>query len=789
MAGEHIEVSGIAAPVDILVDRWGVSHIRASGTADLFFAQGFNAARDRLWQIDLWRKRGLGLLAADFGPGYLAQDRAARLFLDRGDMDAEWAAYGGDARSICEAFVAGVNAYVDVVDRHPDRLPLEFVRLRTRPARWNAADVVRIRTHGWLRNALSEATRAAVMARADAAADRLRLALEPPVVPEPAPGLDLAGMPPDVLDAYRLATAPVTFSAARLGADMADAWRWRAVTPDGDVSLAAAAPASNNWAVHGDRTTTGRPVLASDPHRLHAVPSLRHLVHLSAPGLDLIGAVEPHFPGITIGHNEDAAFGLTLFLGPDQEDLHVYEASPDGARSYRYGGGWEPLRLVEETFEIKGAAPIVMPLAFTRHGPVVYEDPTRGRIYALRTVWTEPGTAPYGAALLAMRARTCDEFRTALRRWKAPAVNYVYADRTGSIAWITAGLAPVRRSWDGLLPVPGDGRYEWEGFLDPGLLPSAVNPPAGFVASANAFNLPPSWDRHAAPMGYEWDDPSRRDRIDEVLSADRRHSVEASCALQTDVVSLPARRLCALVAPLSPADPDAHAALDLLDRWDHRLTADSPAAALFEVWWTRRLRPAVLERLVPDSRTRALLGAGDVGAVLDVLEAGMAGRLDAEPSGFAAMLLATLAEAHRDCRALMGMDAAAWAWGRLQHWRVQHALSVLDPDDARFDVGPLAVGGSESTLMKGTYRPSDFRVTLGASVRLVMDVGDWDRSVWINAPGQSGDPRSPHYADLAAPWARGEYVPMLFSEQAVTTGAVTTIRLEPASPAGSGPAG
>src|SRR5690349_14643398 len=187
-------------PPEIRVDRWGVAHIRADNTNDLFFAQGFNAARDRLWQIDLWRKRGLGLLAADFGPGYLAQDRAARLFLYRGDMDAEWNAYGPDARAICDAFARGINAYVDLVDQEPARLPPEFVLLGTRPSRWSADDVVRIRTHGWMRNALSEVWRANVMARSSADADRLRLNLEPPVEPYVAEGIDLAAIPIQVLD-------------------------------------------------------------------------------------------------------------------------------------------------------------------------------------------------------------------------------------------------------------------------------------------------------------------------------------------------------------------------------------------------------------------------------------------------------------------------------------------------------------------------------------------------------------------------------------------------------------
>jgi len=765
-------VPGLDGPVRILIDRWGIPHIRATTIADLFFGQGFNAARDRLWQIDLWRKRGLGLLAADFGPGYLAQDFAARLFLYRGDMDAEWAAYGSDAKAIAETFVRGINAYVDLITREPERLPPEFRLLGTRPSKWAPEDVVRIRTHGWMRNALSEVSRARVLARGDASADLLRMNLEPDVSPHIAPGLDLRSITPEMLDLYRLATAPVTFTDARLQAPLDAAWQWTSVSPAGDVERQARPQESNNWAVGGSRTATGRPILANDPHRLLSVPSLRYLVHLTAPGLDLIGAGEPSFPGIAIGHNGGAAFGLTLFLGPDQEDVYVYETHPDNSRAYRYGDGWEDMRLVREGVDVRGAGHIDVTLKFTRHGAVIYEDPSSHRALAIRSVWSTPGTAPYGASLLAMRSRTVGDFRAALKLWGTPPVNYVYADRDGDIAWITAGLSPVRRTWDGLLPVPGDGRYEWDGFLDAGVLPSLENPPAGFVASANAMNLPAGWSRDRHPIGYEWDDRSRADRIVEVLAADTEHSVEAASALQTDVVSLPARRILKLAAGLHAEDRDTQRALELFRGWDRRIGSHSGAAALFEVWWTRFLKPAVLERLVQDETTRRLLLPGDIERVLQLLET------SGVPGGDV-LLRSTLSDAVRACATLFGADMSGWSWGRLHRAGFEHAVSRLDGASG-LDVEPVPVGGSESTLMKAAYRPGDFRVVMGASVRLVIDVGDWDKSIWINTPGQSGDPRSPHYSDLHGIWAGGEYVPMLYSAEAVESAIEEQMVLTPA---------
>lgn len=775
---ERISVEGLKAPAEIVVDRWGIPHIRAGSLHDLFTAQGFNAARDRLWQLDLWRKRGLGLLAADFGPGYLAQDRAARLFLYRGDMAAEWAAYAPDAKAICTAFTDGINAFIDLVEREPERLPPEFGLAGTKPTRWAPDDVVRIRSHGLTRNALSEVLRAAILTRADHATDLLRKNLEPAVAPHAAEGLDLSAVSVEVLDAFKLASASVTFTPERLKAGLDEVWAWTKVTDLGDVIRDAAFEGSNNWVVHGSRTETGRPILANDPHRTHSLPSLRYLVHLTAPGLDVIGAGEPALPGVSLGHNGTIAFGLTIF-GADQEDVYVYETAPGDPDAYRYRDDWERMRVVQERFEVKGAPDHALTLKFTRHGPVVFEDLDRRLAYAIRTVWSEPGAAAYFASISGMRAQDFDEFRREMRRWGAPSVNQVYADTTGRIAWVPVGYTPLRPNWDGLLPVPGDGRYEWEGFLDPDRLPRVVNPPQGYLATANELNLPADWDHGRAPVGFEWTERSRATRIDETLKAASRHSIAASCALQTDVSSIPARRTLALLRTISR--PCRSGACDLLRDWDGSLDVGSAPAALFEVWWTKHLKPALFAAAVPNSDVRQLLAPGDVESLLRLIEA-PDHRLGSDPATARdRILIETLEAAYRDCAARMGDDPAAWAWGRLHQGYFEHPLTPLT-GDGRFDIGPLPKGGSASTPMHAGYRPSDFRLIAGASVRVVIDVGDWDQSMCINAPGQSGDPRSPHYADLAPLWASGKYVPLLYSRERIDQAASLRIELVPTAP-------
>ena len=445
-------MSGPEAPVEILIDSWGVPHIYASSTYDAFFAQGFNAARDRLWQIDLWRRRGLGLLSEAFGPTYLEQDRAARLVLYRGSMREEWPAYGSDAERVVTAFVNGINEYVRLTETRPDLLPIEFGMIGYRPALWSPEDVVRIRSHGLYRNVTDEIARTLTMRDFGPEVEALRSHLEPPWDPTVPEGLDLSVIPHDVLRVYELATSPVEFgedapgNAGANGASFPERRHGR--TLEG----------SNNWVISPARTATGRPILANDPHREQSVPSLRYVVHLVAPGLNVIGAGEPALPGISTGHNGRVAFGFTIF-SVDQEDLCIYETNPQNPSEYLYERRWESMEVEKQQIPVKGEKPAEVELKYTRHGPVIYEDFEKHLAFAVRAAWLEPGMAPYLGSIEYMRTKDWDEFLTAMNHWGTPGENLVYADTAGNIGWKPAGFTPIRSNWDGLLPVPGDGRY------------------------------------------------------------------------------------------------------------------------------------------------------------------------------------------------------------------------------------------------------------------------------------------------------------------------------------------
>ncbi|MXW00992.1 MAG: penicillin acylase family protein [Holophagales bacterium] len=759
----RFEVPGLDAPVEILVDRWGVAHVFAGGQDDLFFAQGWNAARDRLWQIDLWRRRGEGTLSEVFGPRFVEQDKAARLLLYRGDMHAEWLAYASDTKRIVTAWTRGVNAYVDLVLARPELMPPEFEALGYEPSRWTPEAVTRIRSHGLLRNATSEFARARFLTEHGAAALALRDRYQPDHRLEVPEGLDLAALStaPGALDLYRLGTRGARFNDLERGFQ---------------TEVDPASQGSNNWALSPRRTATGRPLLANDPHRTQAVPSLRYIVHLSSPDLDLIGAGEPALPGISIGHNGTIAFGLTIF-SIDQEDLYVYRTKPGEPDFYEHRGNWMPMETIEETIPVRGGDARTVELRFTHHGPVLYRNADRDLAIGLRAAWLEPGMAPYLGSIEYIRARNWDQFLAAMNRWGTPSENQVYADTNGNIGWKPGGLAPVRPNWDGLLPVPGDGRYEWSGYRDMDELPVEFNPERGWVATANEMNLPDGYD---VPLGWEWAGPYRRQRIGEVLDAEDAMTVKGAVRLQTDYVSIPARRLHALLGRASPT-PEAGPALELLGGWNAELAADSAAAALFEVWWRRHLDDEVGRRMA------AALGAGEDPLpvqdehLLRMLEE-MDPRLGDRPRRARdEALLDSLRAAYDDVSKRLGPDPAAWRWGDLHQIELRHPLSAHLPDDIRrlADVGPAERGGSGDTVGNTSYG-ADFNQRSGASFRMVIDVGNWDASVAMNNPGQSGDPRSPHYRDLFEPWANDQAFPLLYTRPAILEAAETRIELLPA---------
>jgi len=715
LGAEDIAIQGLKQPVEILRDRWGVPHIYAQSQDDLFFAQGFMAARDRLWQIDLWRRQATGTLAEVLGPEYVDKDRVSRLLRFRGDWQKEWPSYAPDAWHIVNAFVRGVNAYVQQPGR---RRTAEFEALGYDAGLWNPNDVVsRIAVFPMMNNLLSEAKRARELDAYGAAALEKWNAPDPFVKLTVPNGLNLKDIILQNLAAFD-----------------------DAVDPAG----------SNNWAVAGRLSATGKPLLASDPHRTLQIPSLRKTVHLVAPGWNVIGAGEPALPGIALGHNETIGFGFTI-TGTDVQDLYIEQLHANDSSRYLYKNEWKRFETEKHKIVVKGESPRIVELQYSIHGPVIGTDTALRRAYVMRWVGSEPGTAGYLGALTMARAADWREFEAALPRFKAPAENIVYADTSGNIGMAVTGLTPKRGNWSGLLPVPGHtGEYEWQGFLRPEALPRVFNPASGLTATANNNIVPPGYKD---TIQYEWAPPFRARRIEEQLGTRRGWTPAAFETLQQDVTSVPAQRMQRIVKNWIPAQGSkAASVLPLIKAWDARMTADSIAAGLFAMWM---------------SRVQASLGPAGVFAGVDAAFR----ELESKPRFD--VLEKTLNETVAAFEQALGPDRARWRYGNFHFVHFEHFAR-----QKRFNRGPIPLGGDANTI--NVAGGTGFRASHGASFRMILDLADWDNSRMTNAPGESGDPMSPFYDNLLSDWVSGKYHPMPFTRKAVEAAAAERIVLRPA---------
>jgi penicillin amidase len=745
----EITLPGLKQPVEVLRDRWGIPHIYAKNAHDLFFAQGFVAAQDRLFQLDLWRRVAVGETAEVLGERALAGDRFARLVKYRGDMEKEWQSYSPDTKEIATAFVAGINACIDHVG---DRLPIEFQILGYRPKKWHPEDVLgRMAGVVMTRNFQREIFRAQLIAAAGLDNARRLAPTDPQRAFAPAADLDLKGIDVGLLADYFAATKP--------------------------LQLKPLATESNNWVVAGARSASGKPLLANDPHRAIALPALRYLVHLNAPGWNVIGSGEPALPGISIGHNDRIAWGLTI-VGTDQADVFVEQLNPNNHDEYRAFGRWERVRTVPEQVQVKGQkAPVEVVLRFTHHGPILHEDSKRHRAIALKWVGSEPGAAGYLGGLALCRAKDWTGFLRALQAWKSPSENIVYADVDGNIGWVAAALTPVREGYDGLLPMPGDGKYGWKGYLAVKDLPQEFNPARGYIATANHNILPPGYPH---PINFEWDPGYRFARVKNRLEAKERFTLEDFQSIQNDITSIPGQRLVHLATQLKLGDAKLDHIANTLRHWDGVLSRESLAGSLYAVWVAELQRDFYHPRL-PKGLHKYISSLGGIKVLLAALEKPDEQWFGKDPKAKRdALLRSTFARAVQRLEKKLGADQRQWTWGRLHKVTFRHPLATLGPAYAKaFNLGPVGRPG-DGTTPNNTLADDKFEQGHGATYRELFDLADWDKGLATSAPGQSGQPGSLHYADLLPLWAEERYFPLAFSRKKVEEVTQHRLRLLPA---------
>jgi penicillin amidase len=739
-----ISVSGLKQPVEILRDEWGVAHIYAQNADDLFFAQGYVAAQDRLFQIDLWRRQATGELAEVLGPRAIEADKFARTIRYRGDMEAEWQSYSPDTKQIATAFTRGINACIDEMG---DKLPVEFQIAGFKPKKWRPEDVLGRSSGVYMsQNFRNEIQRLKLIDVVGFAKAKWLAPVDPPLdysleLPEE----EVKHFPEKLLRGYEELTKTFSFVPSQTE--------------------------SNNWVISAARSASGKPLLASDPHRAIALPSLRYAVHLHAPGWNVIGAGEPGLPGVAIGHNERIAWGFTI-VGVDNADIVIEELNPANPQEYTVREGFEAFRTFDEEIVVKGQAePVKFTVKHSRHGPIVYEDVAGNRAYALQWAGNHPGGAAYLPSLGVARAKNWEEFRTSLSRWYVPGLNFVYADVDGNTGWMAAARYPLRKEGhSGLLPVLGKQDARWLRFLTIDEYPQLYRPPSGQIVTAN-HNIVPAGYRFS--IGREFASPYRFERLDTLLANKPTWELGEFRALQQENTSLAAAALVKLLDHVE-LGANLESAAKLLKGWDGHLSVDSPAGSLYAIWH-RELQNEFFQRQVPGEHVKLLNSLAGTRVLIAALTAA-----DSQ----------WLGEKAAEQRAILIRDSFARAvtlwqqlspekrrrYGALHQVTFRHPLSTMGPVPAKvFNIGPFERPGDVNTPNNTRY-DEQFQQIHGASYRQLFDLADWDRGLATNGPGQSGQWGSPHYSDLAEPWSRGEYFPFVFSRQKVES--VTKHRLQ-----------
>ncbi len=732
-----LKVPGLKQPVEIIRDQQGIPHIFAQNDDDLFFAQGYVMAQDRLWQLEMWRRWREGRLAEIFGPQAFDYDVRTRLTMFRGPFDAkEWTSYHPDAERLFTAWANGHNAYIA---SHADNLPVEFKLTGIKPEPWTAQTLL-LR---WAQLDIDSTSggpgtelQLALNVKQFGAAEANRRAAPDPYddlkVPD---GLNLDWITPEALAAARKGDGD-PFSPGKLPAPEIVS-QYRSLVPakqaERIIPELQDMDGSNNWVVSGKLTASGMPIVSNDPHREISLPSLRYFVQLDSPNFHVIGGGEPPFVGVDLGNNQNMAWGVT-FAGADEADTYVEQTNPANPNETMFNGAWVPMKIITEEIKVKGEdKPREVQLKFSKHGPVFYEDPAQHIAFAARSADQEPGTAPFRGNLKLAQATSCEDFFDRAQVWKVPSHNLICGDTKGNIALLVSGYAPDRDGFTGRLPVPGTGKYEWKGVRTDG--PREWNPARGYIATANNNTHPP--DYKGRPIFYNTtrdQDIARITRIhqdlDAQIAAHKPFTIEDMERIEQDSYSLHAERDAPLFKGWTAKNPDAEKARAMIEAWDRILTKDTTAGAIYVRWTTTDSgRKAVASQPGPEQR--------------GLVEQG---------------LIEALARVTKD----WGPDQAQWRYGRINQSPLQHQFI-----DA-FSLPPVERPGGFN----------DINAT-GANFRRIIDLSNVDKTMATNAPGESGQPGSPYYGNTRTKLADGVYFNLPYTRAAVDKQAAHKLTLAP----------
>ncbi len=752
----------LGAAVDVYRDPWGIPHIRAENEADLFFAQGFATAQDRLWHMDFDRHQALGRWSEFAGASGVERDRLLRSAGMGRTAKLDYKLASPAAKSMIDAYTAGVNAFIDTTRT----LPIEYNLLGERPERWENWHCIAVYK---MRNTLLGTfepklflTRLAIAVGGEKAASLIKGYPEGHLLTVP-PGVEYEGPPLDGLEELTKAAEEVN---------------WLNESDFG----------SNAWSISGERTASGLPLVAGDSHRALDTPSVYYQIHLSCPEFSVIGHSVPGMPGaLHFCHNEHVAWGMT-YGSADTQDLFIekFRDTPDG-REYLFKEEWREAEVLKETIEVRGGDSVEHRVTVTHHGPVIAGDPAAGVGVAISDPGLIDGSRWVDAARDAMKSRSVAELHEAFRDWTDRVNNYAVADVDGNFGYIHAGKIPVRGEANGWRAVSGwTGEYEWDGYIPHDELPKAINPEAGYAVTCNQRVAGHDYPYY---VGLCFTPEHRARRVGAgILGLETGSAaVDDMARIHADRVSRPAEIFSKALIRVQPLDAESEAALVLMRGWDYNMDRDL-AQPLIYAKTKSHLVCRVVEHLLGDFASEVLSEAAGSATVLRQiveqmtlgLERNDASMLPAD-TGWEGLLAASLSRAIRELRESLGEDMSEWRWGRLHRTEPRHPLSeVFSGVSEHLDPPSVEVHGDGDTPLAGGYGLQEKFVPTGISVnRYIHDPSDWTNSRWIVPLGASGHPGSAHYADQAETWANVEYVPQLWDWDEIRRDAESHQRLEP----------
>lgn len=773
-----IVLPALGSTVDIVRDAEGIPHIYAESQPDAYFALGFVHAQDRLWQMEMNRRIVAGRMAEILGPKALGTDRFLRTLGVRRNAEAIYANLDPQTAALLNAYVQGINSYLS---SRTGPLPPEFlITGAPAPEPWQPADSI-----GWQ-------TMMAWDLSANWTQELLRMRLAQRLSLEQINEF----MPPYPGDEV----VPTR--------DYTALYRGLAGLTEQLTEVAGLAPpsyvegmGSNNWVVSGARSTSGKPLLANDPHLSLTAPSIWYLAHLSAPDLNVIGATLPGLPGVVLGRNDRIAWGFTN-TASDVQDLYIEQINPDNSQQYRTPQGWADFKLRKEVILVKGEAPVELEVSETRHGPVITGalpiaaktrlDPEQ---YAISFAWTalRPDDLTLQAGIKLSQAVNWQEFNQALKDFSTPHQNIVYADVEGNIGFVAPARVPIRQPGNdlqGLAPAPGwDSRYDWEGFIPFDELPRSFNPAGQQIVTANEKIVGPDYPYF---LTSEWALPYRAKRIADLLAAQSRHDIGSFAAIQKDHVSLAAQELLPLLRRVAPATQPARQALAALADWNGEMDTGMAEPLIFNTWmreasrrmfsdelgdelmldyWDQRnTHQPMVAILKNDERHNWCLDQRDSKVV--------SGKLHCQ-----ALMASALDAAVADLERRYGNDQSHWRWGEAHAAHSEHRpFGKVDWLSSLFDLR-IPSAGDTYTVNVGRYSLRDetapFANRHAAGMRALYDLDNLENSVFIQSTGQSGNPLSPLYRNYLTRWSEVKYLPMKTTRRSAETNSLGTLTLAP----------